>query len=86
MSPAFLVLAGSHLPTKICVLHFGILQQILPCIMQPDAAGFQYIAPVCKVQRLMSVLLYQKYKYRDAFLPKMTDDLEDLFDHHWRQP
>lgn len=71
------------LSTQIRLPHLRIGQQVLAGIVQPNAPGFQHITPVGQVQGLVGVLLYQEHG--DAFLPKVADDLEDLFDDNRRQ-
>ena len=64
---------------QIGVLDIRVFQKILACVVQANLAGFQYVAPVSQIQRLVGILLDQEDG--DAFLAKLADDLENLLDH-----
>ena len=46
---------------EVCVLHNVVTAQILCCIAQHDLAGFEYIAAIRYLERLIGVLLDDKY-------------------------
>ena len=46
---------------EVCVLHNVVSAQILCCIAQHDLAGFEYIAAIRYLERLIGVLLDDKY-------------------------
>jgi hypothetical protein len=46
---------------EVCILHNVVTAQILCCIAQHDLAGFEYIAAIRYLERLIGVLLDDKY-------------------------